>query len=567
MSTFQFTPYELPPEAKALRGEVRAFLKDALGTMAAADRARSWSGGSREFSKKLGARGWIGMTWPKQYGGHERSYAERYVVIEELLVAGAPVSSHWVADRQSGLLLLRFGTEEQRQTLLPAIARGELSFCIGMSEPGSGSDLASVRTRGRKVDGGWKVSGQKIWTSGAQSADWMIALVRTGDAEQRHAGLSQLLVDMKSPGLIVKPIANLTGESHFNEVFFDDVFVPENRLIGAEGGGWAQVGAELAYERSGPERYLSSIRLFLEFLRVVGDKPSEAERLLIGAMTARMWTLRQGVAVGHGQAGGRREPGGGRRGGEGSRHLVRAGHSARRAGDCAIGRRSVPAHADLSVADLAILLAARRYARKPARHHRARTGAQMSEGAHSLPTRPSASSPAISIGPRSKRRASRKCSCRKSRAVSAAHGRTPSWSCARAVRMRSIIRLRRLFLDSTNVNDRDLYMAMMLAAKMAGALNAALDLSVQYTRERQQFGKPLASFQAIQQQLAVFAEEAAAADMAAASAFRAADRGDAWFEIACAKLRANQAARTSTGIAPPRYTARWASPQNTACSI
>ena len=293
MSSFRFTPYELPAEAKALRGEVRAFLKDALGDMPPAERSRSWSGGSREFSRKLGSRGWIGMTWPKQYGGHERSYAERYVVIEELLVAGAPVSSHWVADRQSGPLLLRFGTEEQRQTLLPAIARGELSFCIGMSEPGSGSDLASVRTRGRKVDGGWNVSGQKIWTSGAQSADWMIALVRTGDAEQRHAGLSQLLVDMKSPGLTVKPIANLTGESHFNEVFLDDVFVPENRLIGAEGGGWAQVGAELAYERSGPERYLSSIRLFLEFLRVVGDKPSEAERLLIGAMTARMWTLRQ----------------------------------------------------------------------------------------------------------------------------------------------------------------------------------------------------------------------------------------------------------------------------------
>jgi acyl-CoA dehydrogenase len=293
VSSFNFLPYDLPPEANALRGAVRAFLKDALGDMPAAERSRSWSGGSRAFSKKLGERGWIGMTWPKKYGGHERSYAERYVVIEELLVAGAPVSSHWVADRQSGPLLLRFGTEEQRQTLLPKIASGDLSFCIGMSEPGSGSDLASVRTRGRKVDGGWKVSGQKIWTSGAQGADWMIALVRTGDAEQRHAGLSQLLVDMKSDGLSVKPIANLTGESHFNEVFFDDVFVPENRLIGAEGGGWAQVGAELAYERSGPERYLSSIRLFLEFLRVVGDKPGEVERQLIGAMTARMWTLRQ----------------------------------------------------------------------------------------------------------------------------------------------------------------------------------------------------------------------------------------------------------------------------------
>jgi len=293
LSAFQFTPYDLSAEAQSLRGDVRAFLADALAGKLAVERAQSWSGGSREFSLKLGARGWIGMTWPRKYGGHERSYAERYVVIEELLVAGAPVGSHWVADRQSGPLLLRFGTEEQRERLLPAIARGELCFCIGMSEPGSGSDLASVRTRARRVDGGWKVSGQKIWTSNAQHADWMIALVRTGDAEQRHAGLSQLLVDMKSPGLTVKPIANLTGESHFNEVFLDDVFVSEAMLIGAEGEGWQQVGAELAYERSGPERYLSSMRVFLEFLRVVGDKPTEAERLLIGAVTARMWTLRQ----------------------------------------------------------------------------------------------------------------------------------------------------------------------------------------------------------------------------------------------------------------------------------
>ncbi|HVZ92134.1 MAG TPA: acyl-CoA dehydrogenase family protein, partial [Rhizomicrobium sp.] len=293
MAQFAFSVYELPPEAEALRAEVRRFLRETLGEASPVERARSWSGGSREFSRKLGSRGWIGMTWPKTYGGHERSYAERYVVIEELLVAGAPVGSHWVADRQSGPLILRFGTEEQRRTILPKIAAGELCFCIGMSEPGSGSDLASVRTRGRRVDGGWKVSGQKIWTSNAQHADWMIALVRTGEGSERHAGLSQLLIDMKSPGVTVKPIANLTGESHFNEVFLDEVFVPESMLIGAEGDGWRQVGAELAYERSGPERYLSSIRVFLEFLRVVGETPTEAERLLIGEMTARMWTLRQ----------------------------------------------------------------------------------------------------------------------------------------------------------------------------------------------------------------------------------------------------------------------------------
>lgn len=292
MRTIAFEPFELPPTAQELRREVRAFLAETIPHRTALERSESWSGLDPEFSKKMGARGWIGMTWPKKYGGHERSFAERYVVIEEMLAAGAPVSFHWVADRQSGPLLLRFGTEEQRQKILPRVARGELCFCIGMSEPGAGSDLAGVRTRGRKVDGGWQVNGQKIWTSNAHHADYMIALVRTSEGE-RHAGLSQLIIDMKVPGLTVKPISNLTGESHFNEVFFDDVFVPESMLVGRDGDGWRQVGAELAFERSGPERYLSSIRLFLEFLRVVGDKPSEAERIFIGQVAAQMWTLRQ----------------------------------------------------------------------------------------------------------------------------------------------------------------------------------------------------------------------------------------------------------------------------------
>jgi alkylation response protein AidB-like acyl-CoA dehydrogenase len=190
--------------------------------------------------------------------------------------------------------MLRFGTEEQRAFFLPRIAKGELSFCIGMSEPNSGSDLASVRTRAREADGGWRVNGQKIWTSGAHHADYMIALVRTSEGETRHTGLTQMIVDVKnSPGLTVRPIEDMAGNTHFNEVFFDDVFVPHERVVGRPGDGWMQVGAELAFERSGPERYLSSLRLFLEFLRMVGNNPTEAERLLIGRMTAEMWTLRQ----------------------------------------------------------------------------------------------------------------------------------------------------------------------------------------------------------------------------------------------------------------------------------
>lgn len=294
MQKFSFAPYDLPDAAEALRADVRAFLRDTLGNMRAADRAQTWSGFNPEFSRALGARGWIGMTWPKAYGGHERTAAERYVVIEEMLAAGAPVSAHWVADRQSGPLLLRFGTEQQRQRILPGIARGETYFCIGMSEPGAGSDLAAVRTRARRTEGGWRVNGQKIWTSIAQHAHYMIALVRTGEDDTRHAGLSQFLIDLKnSEGLAIRPIEDLVGNRHFNEVFFDDVFVPDDMVIGEEGGGWRQVTAELAYERSGPERYLSSFRLMAEFLRTVGEKPTEAEQLLIGRLVSEMWTLRQ----------------------------------------------------------------------------------------------------------------------------------------------------------------------------------------------------------------------------------------------------------------------------------
>jgi len=198
MRSFAFEPFDLPPETEALRAQVRAFLAETIPHRTARERAESWMGMDRAFSAKMGARGWLGMTWPKTYGGHERSFAERYVVIEEMLAAGAPVSFHWIADRQSGPPLLRFGTEEQRQSILPRIARGEVCVCIGMSEPGAGSDLAGVRTRGHRVDGGWRVSGQKIWTSNAHVATYMIALVRTSEGE-RHVGLSQLLIDMTSP--------------------------------------------------------------------------------------------------------------------------------------------------------------------------------------------------------------------------------------------------------------------------------------------------------------------------------------------------------------------------------
>jgi acyl-CoA dehydrogenase len=221
------------------------------------------------------------MTLPRQYRGTDAGALHRFVVTEELLAAGAPVAAHWIADRQSGPALLRFGTEQQRAEILPGIARGELYFAIGMSEPDSGSDLASVRTRASRVDGGWLVNGTKLWTSGAHHAHFMITLVRTAPPAQapaeadRHAGLSQLIVDLAAPGVQVRPIRLLTGEHHFNEVVLADVFVPDSRLLGRAGDGWHQVTSELAFERSGPERILSTFPL----LAAAVDQPARSRSL------------------------------------------------------------------------------------------------------------------------------------------------------------------------------------------------------------------------------------------------------------------------------------------------
>ena len=294
MNKFNFEPLEMPANSVGLRREVRAFLQHELQGMSARQRAHSWSGFDAAFSARLGAKGWIGMTWPHEYGGHERSAIERYVVIEELLAAGAPVAAHWIADRQSGTLLLRFGTDEVRRRYLPAMARGELFFCIGMSEPNSGSDLASIKTRATRVEGGWLINGSKLWTTNVDKAHWMIALVRTSKEEDsRHAGLSQFLIDLSSPGISARPVIDHLGEGHFGEVFLNDVFVDEQHLLGKEGDGWQQVNAELALERSGPERYLSSYRLLEELVSAVGSDPSPQMNELIGNLTAELWTLRQ----------------------------------------------------------------------------------------------------------------------------------------------------------------------------------------------------------------------------------------------------------------------------------
>ena len=285
------------PEAEALRLEVRDFLRTGLADRKPVEKAKSWTGIDAEFSREMGQRGWIGMTWPKQHGGHERSALERYVVLEEMLAAGAPVALHWIADRQSGPLILRVGTDEQK-TILPRIAAGEAFFCIGMSEPDVG-----IRPRLRphaSGQGSGRVSGQRhegVDQFRAQIAlhDPVLPHRPAGDAgTDRHGGVSQFLVDLhNTPGITIRPIIAMTGEHHFNEVVFTDAFLPDTALLGREGDGWNQVTSELAFERSGPERFLSSFVLFVELIRALGPDPSDAGAIAIGRLTAHIMTLRR----------------------------------------------------------------------------------------------------------------------------------------------------------------------------------------------------------------------------------------------------------------------------------
>jgi hypothetical protein len=289
-----FPPVELSADELRLRGEVREFLcrelprgsfAPGLGMNAADDPA---------FSRRLGERGWLGMTLPSEYGGHGRSAVERFVVVEELLRWGAPVGHHWVADRQSGPMIARFGTEQQKRRLIPGIVSGELAFCIGMSEPDSGSDLASIASRAVPVDGGWRLEGRKTWTSAAHRHDWIIVLCRTTPrefVEDPRDGLTQLIVDLSAPGVEITPVRFIDGTADFCEVLFDNVFVADEMVLGEVGQGWIQNTSELAYERGGPDRWLSSYLLIEELLRRDGATPSDSLSDLLGDVVANYWVI------------------------------------------------------------------------------------------------------------------------------------------------------------------------------------------------------------------------------------------------------------------------------------
>jgi alkylation response protein AidB-like acyl-CoA dehydrogenase len=294
--TMRFTPTEMTPAERALQAEVRQFLAEELPPGRSERALGMGAGKDKAFSQKLAQRGWVGMALPKRYGGHDRNAVDRFIVVEELLRAGAPIGYHWVADRQTGSIINKFGTDEQRERFLPSICRGELGFSIGMSEPDSGSDLASVSTRATRAEGGWLLNGTKIWTSGAHENDWFIVLCRTAPLEDgnKHQGLSQLLVDLSSPGLEKNGIPFLDGSPGFNEVVMHDVFVPDENVLGELGMGWAQNTTEMAYERGGPDRWLSAYGVLEELLRHViesGSGLSDRAAEVLGWATARFFGL------------------------------------------------------------------------------------------------------------------------------------------------------------------------------------------------------------------------------------------------------------------------------------
>ncbi|WP_194166336.1 acyl-CoA dehydrogenase family protein [Mycolicibacterium sp. P9-22] len=300
MTTVQATPQTEPPthgdheRHRSLRDEVRLLTDTWRDAGRYVPRSDSWLRSfDLDFSKELAARGFIGMTWPERFGGRSASNLDRLVVTEELLRAGAPVAAHWIADRQIGPAILRHGTPELQQEILPGIAAADYLFCLGMSEPEAGSDLAAVQTFARPVDAGWLVTGRKVWTSIAQHATHAYLLARTERGERKYDGLTEFIVDMDSDGITVSPIVDMAGEHHFNEVVFEDVLVPARRVLGQVGNGWQQVVEQLSFERGGPERVLSTYPLITALLDRLRGGADERSTQAVGELAARLAVLRR----------------------------------------------------------------------------------------------------------------------------------------------------------------------------------------------------------------------------------------------------------------------------------
>ena len=255
--------FEWSSELRTLRAQAEDVADKAVATFGVHDDA--WINGySRELSRELGERGWIGMTWPVEQGGGGHTALERFVVTETLIEKGAPIAASWFADRQMGPTLIAFGTDDQKQRFLPGILAGETGWCIGMSEPNSGSDLASLTTKAEHDGDTFVINGQKIWTSFGDTADYCYLICRTSNEGPPHAGISEIIVPLDSPGITIRPIEDMTTNRHFCEVWYEDVRVPVENLVGTENGSWKQTMRQLEHERGGIDRLLSNHALYLE---------------------------------------------------------------------------------------------------------------------------------------------------------------------------------------------------------------------------------------------------------------------------------------------------------------
>lgn len=283
-------PTQLTDDERKLQSEVRTFLDERLAPGTYPLGLGMAGDVDPDFSRDLGAQGWIGMALPREYGGGGRTAVERQIVVEELLTRGAPVGFHWVGDRQSGLNILHNGTEEQRQQLLPGIARGEYSFAIGMSEPDAGSDLASLRSKAVLEGDTWHINGTKIWTSGAATATHILGLFRTSD--DRHGGLTQFIIPAGTPGMSVSPIPFIDGTQHFCEVVFDDLQLPDSARLGEVGAGWGQNTSELALERGGVDRWMSMMPILEQWATSDTVRDSVPAQIDLGRILARLWAYR-----------------------------------------------------------------------------------------------------------------------------------------------------------------------------------------------------------------------------------------------------------------------------------
>jgi alkylation response protein AidB-like acyl-CoA dehydrogenase len=261
--------FRFSDQDEAFRREIRSFLES------------DWPGGTgdasvdsdeeyrveREFERKLAERGWLTMAWPEEYGGQGATNLRQAIMKEECSYFRAPIGGG-PGGQATGLVgpaLMAHGTEEQKRRFLPPIAAGEVYWCQGFSEPNAGSDLASVQTRAIREGDSYVLNGHKVWTSGAAYADWIHVLARTDPEAPKHKGLSYFLVDMRSPGITYRPIAEMTGRAGFYETFFEDVIVPRENLLGEENRGWYVATTTLGFERSGITR-VGAIRRELDDL-------------------------------------------------------------------------------------------------------------------------------------------------------------------------------------------------------------------------------------------------------------------------------------------------------------